>query len=269
MLMTIMAIVGCTETSPISEPKLVIQGSISDDGNPLVFLTMSIAPKGSQGSLSDALVRWGKVTISDGDTSVILTGGPASMLFPPYAYYSHSFNGQADKTYTIYAEYGDYSASAVTSIPKPTPIDSIVTDAVADNDTLRSAKLWFTAPADCPAYYIVKMRTRETGIFVPCLLGETQTFVPGEAVSVPILMPKSNIWQEKYHSNLLVGDTLEIGLARVNHDAYSFWKQFSTLIISSDGADLLGEKTNLVGNVNGGYGIWYGEGISKTLLIVK
>ena len=269
MLLLLVA-AGCVGNPEPPESRLVVEGVISTGGYPVVTLSRSITPSGGGGALEDALVRWGKVTISDGDTTVILTGGPDSSQLPPYSYYSYGIRGEAGRTYVMEAEYGENRVRSISRMMSPTPVDSINVSRIEGNDTLRRAVLWFTAPDDCPAYYVVRLRkSRSKMHLMPCLFGTVAATQPGVAASVPVFMPKMKFAEGHYDSDLHVGDTLEIALSRVERDVYDFWRAYSNVVVSSSGADFLGAPPNLPGNITGGYGIWGAEAHSLRTLIVR
>ena len=74
--------------------KLVVEGHIDSGGYPVVILTASASPAEGNIAISDKLIRWGKVTISDGDTTIIMTGGPNKKYFPPYTYSTFRMKGK-------------------------------------------------------------------------------------------------------------------------------------------------------------------------------
>ena len=61
----------------LQQPALVVEGWIEDGGFPVVILSQTIpVSKGSQNmnDLIDYVIRWAKVTVSDGTDSVALIG---------------------------------------------------------------------------------------------------------------------------------------------------------------------------------------------------
>ena len=109
------------------------------------------APDGMQ-NIENYIVRWGKVTISDGTDSVILTGGYDNDFFPPYKYTTFKMTGQAGKTYTLTAEYRGKKATAVTTIPQPVELDSLHV-VRSESDTLFYIKAFFEDNPDERNYY--------------------------------------------------------------------------------------------------------------------
>lgn len=128
-------------------PALVVEGWIDSDGYPVVMLTRTVSPAHAEASLSDLVVRWGRVSLSDGDTTLLLTGAVNSDYFPPFVYRSYALRGQPGRTYTLQADYGDLHVSSQCTMPAPIPIDSIRQDPIADGpDTRRAVTLTLRSP---------------------------------------------------------------------------------------------------------------------------
>ena len=71
----------CDSGIDYPEPKLVVEGTFDSDGFPDVILTLSVVPDDRYTDISEALMRWATVTVSDNDgNTAILTGAPLSAL---------------------------------------------------------------------------------------------------------------------------------------------------------------------------------------------
>ena len=128
------------------QTQLVVEGWIEDGGYPVVLLGETHAIDAGMQNIENYIVRWGKVTISDGTDSVILTGGYDNDFFPPYKYTTFKMTGQAGKTYTLTAEYRGKKATAVTTIPQPVELDSLHV-VRSESDTLFYICLLYTSPS--------------------------------------------------------------------------------------------------------------------------
>ena len=263
------AAAGCTESDegPVA-PKPVIEGWIDSDGHPTVLFTLSLKPD-ENGYIADKMVRWGKVTVSDGEKSVVLTGTPDDRYFPPYRYYSMNICGEPGKTYTIVADNGEgLTATASCLMPCPTPIDRIEVEPT-EVDTLRAATLVFTAPDDCPAYYYVSIRDlKDLGRPKPGLLGTAEALKPGAEVRVPVMHSKSHLSNKGYVPQLIRGERLEVRLNRVSREVYDFWRAYSDLVLFGD-SEFVTSNAPMPTNVEGGYGIWSAQGSAMQILEVK
>ena len=114
-VMLLLCLSGCAEVElPQSAPQIVVEGWIEDGYHPIVMLTTTVPIGESVTDLNELkkfVINWGKVTISDGENSVVLTGRRDDDYFPPYIYTTSSMTGQAGKTYTITVESnGQYNA---------------------------------------------------------------------------------------------------------------------------------------------------------------
>lgn len=134
------------------QTQLVVEGWIEDGGYPVVLLGETHAIDAGMQNIENYIVRWGKVTISDGTDSVILTGGYDNDFFPPYKYTTFKMTGQAGKTYTLTAEYRGKKATAVTTIPQPVELDSLHV-VRSESDTLFYIKAFFEDNPDERNYY--------------------------------------------------------------------------------------------------------------------
>ena len=134
------------------QTQLVVEGWIEDGGYPVVLLGETHAIDAGMQNIENYIVRWGKVTISDGTDSVVLTGGYDNDFFPPYKYTTFKMTGQAGKTYTLTAEYRGQKATAVTTIPHPVELDSLRAIR-SESDTLFYIKAFFEDNPDERNYY--------------------------------------------------------------------------------------------------------------------
>ena len=262
-------------TSCISEPTAqetmaVIDGWMDSDGYPVVVFTASMQPGEGEQSVADKLIRWGKITVSDGDSTVILTGGPDRNYFPPYKYFTYKLKGKPGKTYTLDAEFDDLHATAVCTMPFPTPIDSISLKPIEGEDSLRAATLHFTAPQDTPAYYYLTIRERGKGSRAwPAMMGTASATRPGESVSIPVFHAKNQLDSLNYIPQLKLGQELEINLCRVTEEVYNFWTSYDNAVMFGGSQFLVNTNGDLGGNIRGGLGVWSVQGTSRVYLTVE
>ena len=121
---------GCSDVKlPASEPVLVIDGWIENGKGPVVIVTTSVPARDTLGNAEDLqkyVVTWTKVTVSDGEREVVLTGMMNDDYYPPYIYTTSYIKGEAGKTYTLKVEeYDGRSVTAVTTIPEPVALENI------------------------------------------------------------------------------------------------------------------------------------------------
>ena len=128
ILLALLALASCRKDETPGESRLVVEGWIENGGHPVVMLSESIGiTTGQQMSVRDFMdhmARWAKVTVSDGENSVVLTGVPDPEYFPPYVFTTDRIVGEVGKSYSLKVEYKDYVATATTVIPVPVPLDT-------------------------------------------------------------------------------------------------------------------------------------------------
>lgn len=257
----------CGDTPQPNAGKAVIEGYLRSDDTPLVLFSSSVVP-GTSGNIADAVVNWGKVTVSDGDTTVVLTGRVDDSYMPPYVYYTFDMKGTPGKTYSVTAEFKDLKARSSMTMPMPVEIDSI-TMVRSDNDTLRSATLHFTSPGQTPAYFYLSMKRNARGErMMPCMMGTIKTDRPHTHYSIPILKPRVRIDSVKYMPQLVVGEEWIVSLNRTEGPAYDFWKAYDDMVMFST-SPFISTSESLPTNVSGGFGVWSVEGSSQMAITVQ
>ena len=248
--------------------RLVVEGYIDSDGYPRVYLTMSVSPSDHAKPLSDSFIRWGKVTVSDGDTTIILTGAADYDVFPPFVYRTYEMKGVPGKRYTVTAQYKELTVTSSATMLQPTAIDGIEFSPIEHNDSLCATFINFTSSADVPAYYVIQSRSRTRGTsFQTSMLG---AFVANEPLSkyrMQVYRAGSDLDEllaggekpEKLSSSFVRGERISVKLCRVPKEIYDFWVAF-------DNNSTFGETrfvngyTLLPSNIEGGYGVWSVQG---------
>lgn len=260
---------GCAEDLPPSRPEAVLEGWIDSDGFPVVLFTSSVAPSSDGGTLADVMIRWGKVTISDGENTVIMTGGPSDRYMPPFRYYTFDMRGIPGHTYTITAEYNDLHATATCTMPSPTPIDRLEIKPVEGSDSLRAATIHFTAPEDCPAYYCVRVRDlSKPSRPMPAMMGIAKAAEPGAMMQLPVFHSKTHLSDDPFVPQLKQGERLRVELCRITKDVYEFWRIYDDAVMFG-GSQFVGGHESLPSNVEGGLGVWSAQGTSSVDIEVE
>ena len=259
----------CLENADIDSPKPVIDAWFDSDGYPVVIFTFAVDPSDISTPISEKVIRWGKVTVSDGEREIVLTGGPSNDYFPPYRYFTYEMKGEPGKHYKLTADYKGYHAESECVMMEPTRITEIEVLPSEENDSTREVYLHFTSPDDCPAYYYVRVRNEEQkGRAFPALMGTYKATRPGEEVRLQVFRPKNSLDTTHYSPDFLLGDNLEISLCRVPEEVYDFWVGYDNSVIFS-GSQFIDTSQSLKGNVGGGYGIWSVQGVWKEYLTIQ
>lgn len=259
---------GCDEGERAAAPqRLVVEGWFNSGSYPEVLLNLSMVPTDEEGSAAESIVRWGVVSISDGEREVILTGGPSDRYFPPYHYYTFGMEGVPGRTYTLKATYRGITVTSTVEMPCPTPIGTLSSTPVEGNDTLRHLTLTFTAPEDTPAYYHLSARAHSRdGREYPCMIGAHEVLRPGAEVSLPVYRGnRSTRPGENFDADFPEGETVTVTLARVSREVFLFWRAFDNASLVN-GSVFVGAPGSLPSNITGGYGVWSPQGASTATL---
>lgn len=240
---------------------------IDNDGYPVVILTRALGASTDNRPVSDAMVRWGRVVITDGTDTVTMVGGVDGSVFPPFSYRTYVMAGQVGRTYTVTAEYDGMRATATSRIPGPPSISGVEFDHL--HDSLYSATLTFIAPDERDCRYVVFTRVlgKEQRHY-PAFMGGVTSSSPGETRSVPLFRGKHEDSDDKFEPNFKLGDTVDVLLARVEPAVYDYWDAYHNQVYFGNNI-FLGGSTGLPGNVEGGYGIFSARGCAQTRAVVR
>lgn len=270
----ILLIFGCGLSGCESELELVssvpvIDGWIDTDGYPVVVFTESLMPNQDGGTIADKVIKWGKVSISDGKQEIILTGGPDKDIIPPYRYITYKMKGEIGKTYKIVADYNNLHAEAEGRMFPPTAIKNIKISPIESNDSLRSASLTFISPDDTPAYYYITMTDlKEDGRPLPAMMSTFEASDPAKEYSIPLFHPKNNLSSAPFIPQLIKGEIWEVKLCRVSKEIYEFWKAYDNAVMFG-GSQFVNASHSLSGNIIGGYGVWSVQGVSSKIIEIE
>ena len=259
---------GCEETEVKQvPPQLVVEGWIDSGGFPIVKLTTTV-PVSKQAQSTDSLdrflVRWAKVTVSDGTREVVLTGMPNRDYFPPYIYTTSEMRGEVGKTYTLKVDYQDFHAHAVTTIPKPVALSRISAEEIPLYPGWFKLRIDFKDDPATTDYYKVFVR----------LYGENQDFHSTNfgTYNDRLLPIQASLLVENARLNVVNPtatffkryEAVNIKFCHIDSVSYAFWKSFDDY--QREGRNpLFNSMQNIRSNIQGGLGYWCGYGVSYYL----
>lgn len=266
LLVLAMVMSGCSG-SPEFEPALVVEGFIESDGYPVVCLMQTIDPLNQGTTMQDAIVRWGKVTVSDGEKSVILTGGPNKKFFPPYTYTSYDIKGEPGKEYTLRADYLDMHVEAKTTIPYPVEIEDVL-QFPEEGNRIR-LELQLISDGKTEEFYRILTRIRDgNSRLLPGFMGTGTNNGDSGLVSIPVNPPKTALDVDSYVSSFEKGEQVEVALCTITREAYDFWRDYDNAV-AFGGSQFLSPSTPLRSNIRGGYGYFFGYGVSRRFITIE
>lgn len=270
--LTVIMTCSCTSDYIIhEEPQLVVEGWIESGDYPhvIVSTTLPISEEHKDmDEISNCLIRWAKVSVSDGEREVILTGFPDRSIMPPYIYRTTEMKGEVGKTYTLRVEYKDFVATAVTTIREAVPIKSIKHNRVAGSEDRYTLMLSFDDPEPKGNYYKLFSSPDINGRqFFSTYLGLVSDEVTGRNVDVEVYPGHSLMEIEDYDLFFNKGDTVCVKLCTIDKPSYDFWRDYGDML--SFGRNFLLPYTNTIRtNMNGAYGYWCGYGTDSKVVII-
>lgn len=272
-LLVVLLFANCTKDEVVTHesPVLVVEGWIEDGQHPHVLISSTIEPSFTPqdiNSLEDNILHWAKVTISDGEQEVILTGKYDQNYLPPYVYSTSEIIGKTGGTYILNIDYGDYHASATTTIPEMVPISSLTQQKKEGSDSLYSVVLEFDEPQDTKNYYqIFTCKGANAKQPLPAYLGIMSDEVLDSHVKANVYPSQTVLEYSDYDLYFHKGDCVCIRLSSIDEKSYSFWRNHSDA--KTFGNNFLMPYTqNLNSNIQGGYGFWCGYGSDIRWLII-
>ena len=247
-----------------AEPQLVVEGWIDDGGFPVVMFSTTI-PVGDEeikmDDLKQYIVNWGKVTVSDGEKEVVLTGMRSSSYFPPYIYTTTKIRGEAGKTYRLVAEYDNIIATAQTTIPPRAEIESIESDYTDGKYTIMAT---IKDNPDEHNYYkfFIKVLGRDTSYLSSdfAIFDDSNYSSP---IKVPVEIGNSFFYSaEKKNYELSEEDGFWIKVAQVDSVAYDFWDDYKNMVELGVNP-FFKYSGGIRSNISGGLGYWIGYGATE------
>ena len=267
-------IVGCEKNDIDNRknylPKFVVEGWIENGQYPHVILTHNLPFFTSVDSaqLSEIIIRYAKVTVSDGLNTEILTGGKDANYFPSFVYKGTDFRGEVGKTYNLTIEYAGFTLTAQTTIPKPVALSKIWF--VTKSNDKQQLHTQFLDNAGEKNYYKLYTKIDSGKRFIPTLLSNyDDKFFNGKDYTLQINRAPENNLTLKNDPFFNTNDTVMVKFATIPKTGYEFWSSFQDEVLNSSNP-LIGSTGKIKSNINGmGIGIWCGYGVNVYKVVAK
>lgn len=266
---------GCTDPIiPQNEQDLVVEGWIEAGDHPIVMVTTSVqvSQKYQDWSvLEENLVRWAKVTVSDGENSVVLTGKYNKDYFPPYIYTTAKMEGEVGKTYTLTVQYKGKTATATTTIPEKVDLEyvKVVSSSAEDSEYNIIAGLK-DDPATKDYYRFFTKNTKLDSTYIPSFLGLINDDVLAEGindVSVYSGFVLNFGSEQRSPISFQEDDVISIRFATMDEDTYNYWEDYDDISSLSNNPFFPVNK-KIRSNVSSGMGYWAGYGSSYYMVSI-
>lgn len=250
---------------PSDRPEIVIEGWIEDGGFPVVILTKSIPVNTEYQDmevLNEYIIRWAKVSVSDGEREVVLAGGPDDRYFPPYTYTTARMRGEAGKTYTLKVEYSGRVETAETTIPESVPLEYIkVAEAAEGYEIIAGLR---DNPQTKDYYRFFSMVEGVDSTFVPSFLGLVDDAVLKDGVTdvaVNSAFISNFAAVERSPMCYLEDDVVNIRFCTMEEAVFNYWSDYDD-VTSLAANPFFPVNKKIRSNVSSGMGYWAGYGSS-------
>lgn len=268
-LLPLLVMAACTGVEPPLKTQLVLEGWIDSGGHPMVLLSETMGVAGEsirREDMIENIAKWAKVTVSDGETTEILTGTVDPRYFPPYVYTSSRITGEVGKTYTVEVEYKDYHATASTTIPEPVPLDTLYCKPL--QDTLYRVMCGFTDPPEKGHCYKAFTRTVGKDLrYQPSVMAmATDEVFDGYAEIY--LWSTQRLTNHLYFPDICEGDELFVKFCTMDRTTFRFWENYE-IALASNVNSVYQFDSDMEANVHGALGYWAGYGVSEYHITVK
>ena len=256
--------------------ELIVEGWIKEGEYPVVMLTTSIEIDMNVHSIEDLynhIGSWGRVVVSDGEKTAVLTGQYDFDYYPPYIYTTTDIKGETGKTYTLDVVYNKHHAMASTTIQPSVTLDSITQTRVENNDTLWTLKAHFTAPSGKCYYSLFDKIGANEQQFIKCDVGtfDNSAVNPDMNQPVGVIYPvyRTKTPDDYYGVTeyFVEGDTVCVELCTMDSTSFNIWQDYQN-IVSLSGNMFVPYTRSLRTNITGGYGYWCGYGKSQLWSII-
>ncbi|MBO7301951.1 MAG: DUF4249 domain-containing protein [Bacteroidaceae bacterium] len=258
--------VSCTEDRFIeTESMLVVEGWIDAGGFPKVILSQTISASDDEHSLDDLgeyIIKWAKVTVSDGERSVVLTGKYTPYYFPPYIYTTGEMRGEVGKTYYLTVQYEDFYATAQTTIPPKVEVNKFIKEG---NDGKYCISALIDDNPDEKNYYkfFIRVLGRDSMYLSSnyAILSDKDYQFP---CKIPVDIGKSPIYDNMHSYILTEKDSFLVKYAQIDSVAYNFWDNYKNIVELGQNP-FFRYSNSLTSNITGALGYWFGYGATEYL----
>ena len=252
--------------------KIMVEGFVETGKHPVVYLSLNVPlwKELDSASVLDHVIRYAKVSISDGTDTEILTSKWDKKHFPPYSYNATKLLGEEGKTYQLKVEYGGYTVYASTLLPIGTAINGVESVASTAADTLRALAVWLNIDKNRKTGFRLYTRKQidQRYIETPLVFNDGLQLSGLQKFNLsPQPTKNDSSYSEGKYFN--VGDTVDIKVCAQDSVSSTFFKGLS-MYSTIAGNIFTSEVKPLKSNISEpGFGIWYGSAVRYYRYVVK
>ena len=257
----------CQKEVQETHEEIVVEGWIESGGAPVVLLTKSfVIERGASDKGETSIVLpWGKVTVSDGTETVILTGDYDNRYMPPYIYTTSQIKGIPGRTYHLTVEYGNHKLTAQTTIPDIDSLEALTVTPCIDVDSMYQITAYYDDNPNTKDYYLFLTRifNRETRHY-PSFLGlqdDEQLSLHNQQMVQPgihLLTSNENKYRPYYREN----DSVQIKFTKIDETTYNIHKAYNEMVALASNIIFVSD-ISMPTNIQGGLGFWCGYAVTK------
>lgn len=273
-LFVILFLGACQKEFLSSPEEIVVEGWIESDASPVVILTKTISVTTNKEADEEGTIvlPWGKVEVSDGVDTVVLTGGKdkGETYFPPYIYTTSRMKGVPGRTYYLTVEYGGRVATAQTTIPMPDSLVALAVSPCEETDSMYQITAYYDDNSETKDYYLFMTRifNRERHYY-PAFLGaidDEQLTLHNQQIVQPgmhILTSENKKYRPYFHEK----DSVLIKFAKIDSTTYEIHKAYNEMV-SLTNNPIFSSDISMPTNIQGGLGYWCGYGVTKYNVVI-
>lgn len=274
VLLSCFLLMACQEEA--DHTRMVVEGWIDEGKHPIVMVHRSYSlhidndPDSTTlvDVIEDQMVLFGRVAISDGIDTVVLTGKVDTNYMPPYIYTTVFMRGEAGKTYHLLATDHGFEVSATTTIPYEKPVvDSFAVK--HQTGEIYSQLIAYASQLMIGEHYVVMTKTNPRGQYKICPLGVFEADKPQRSIDVKYYsvgeLDLTNMTEQTDSTRY---DTVYVKLAHIGDTEYQIFDSFVAQSITQ-GIFFMETHSNIETNIRNGNGYWCGMAANEYRVIMQ
>lgn len=256
---------------PDYKQQVVVEGHIEQGEKASVLLSLTAPYFNEYDSVSmlEYRLTTAKVVLKYDTIYEVLRLRRNNNYFPPFIYESVS-RGIIDQHYEIEVISRGDTIKGETTIPEPTPIDSLWFVQKEHTDSSYYFNIRFTDDPDTKDYYVLfSMVKEEEDRFYPVRTAAyNDAFFNGKQVTFKMERGMASVLDVEEMNNYRLGNEVYVKLCTVNQAVYEYWNSYQNILVASANP-FSSPSTILKSNINNGIGIFGGYGAYIDTLKIK